>query len=259
MENWIQNEFAVASAKDPPYVPYLTPKLFEPPWAPIDTDRKTARTRRIGYSEQARRTLIPQEMSIQAFSLYSLRFVISADLCKAWSSFGGLGPQLSHLSTVLHLAIAESVGPAFPYHRLVANKLQEKARKRSTQASDFVSLLSVGNFTLKEQAKKEAHVAIESDLRTRTQPGKGKGNGNRSLVLEANDRSRNDRSQADETQQQDRQRSRTPQHQRNNFTRRDNRDNRDNRDTRNTQQTETRYGPNNRKGQKGNGRNNFRR
>ena len=101
-------------------------------------------------------------------------------------------------------------------------------------------------------------MATESDLRTRTQPEKGKGDGIRSLVLITNDRSRNDRFQANETQQQGRRRSRTPHLQRDNFTRRDNRDN-FNRDTRSTQQNETRYGPNNRNGQKGNGRNNLRR
>ena len=155
MANWVQKEIAMASAKDPPYAPYLNPKLFEPPWVPIDTDHKAARTRWIGYSEQARRTLLPQELSIQAFSLYQIRFVLSADLCKAWSCLGGLGPQLSHLSTIWHLAITETVGTALAYRRLVPNKLQELARKRSAAISDFTSLLSVENSTLKEQAKKE--------------------------------------------------------------------------------------------------------
>ena len=109
--------------------------------------------------------------------MYRLRFLIAADLRKSFRPFGGLGPQLSHLSTALHLAIAESVGAALSYRRLVCLKLQEKARKRPTQASDFALLLAAESFTLGEQAKKEVFLAIESDQRSRDRPVKGKGKG----------------------------------------------------------------------------------
>ena len=173
--NWIQKEIAVAASEDPPYVPYLTPKLCETPRIPLDTGRKTARTRWMGFSKQARRSLIPQELSIRAFSRYRLRFVVSAALCSAWRSFGGLCPQLYHFPTVLHISITESVGAAISYHRMANLKLQEKARKRSIQASEFTSIIAAGNFPIKEQAEKEVPMAIETDLCTRDRTVKGKG------------------------------------------------------------------------------------
>ena len=98
--NWCRKEISIAAAKDPPYQPYLAPKLYEPPWMPADSDHSTARSRWTGYAKQAKRTASPQEMKIQAFSLYHMRFLFAADLCQAFQSFGGLGPQLSHYSTV---------------------------------------------------------------------------------------------------------------------------------------------------------------
>ena len=130
-------------------------------------------------SKQALRTLIPHDLTIQAFTLYRMRFAFSADLCKPWRTFGGLGCQLSHFATVLHISITESVGAALSYRRLVNLKLQEKPRKRSTPASDFVTILAAGNPPLKEQAKKEVAMAIEADQRTRDRPEKGKGKGPR--------------------------------------------------------------------------------
>ena len=98
MVNWTQKEIAIAAAKDPPpYIPYLTPQISENPWMPLETDHESALTRWAGFSKQARRSLTPQELSIQAFLLYHLRFVFSADLCQAWKHFGSLGDQLSHL------------------------------------------------------------------------------------------------------------------------------------------------------------------
>ena len=85
----------------------------------------------------------PRDLSIQAFSLYRMRFVFSADLRKAWRACGCLGPQLPHFSTVLHISVTESVGSALPYRRLVNLKIQEKNRARPTQASDFVTILAV--------------------------------------------------------------------------------------------------------------------
>ena len=126
MVNWVQKEIAIAAAKDPPFAPHLTPKLCDAPWMPLDTDHKTARTRWMGVSNQARRRLIPQELSIRAFSFYRLRFVLSADIGSAWLFFGGIGPKLSHFATALHISITESVGSSFSYRRLGNLKLQEK-------------------------------------------------------------------------------------------------------------------------------------
>ena len=94
--NWIRREIALAASNGPPFQPYLVPKLTENPWLPLDSDHSAALAKWIGFSKQAKRTAAPQELSIQAFTLYHLRFAIAADLCQAWSKFGGIGPQLSH-------------------------------------------------------------------------------------------------------------------------------------------------------------------
>ena len=169
MANWINKQKAIASAKDPPYIPYLVPKLTDTPWMPPSAEHTSARANWLGFSKQAKRTASPQEMSIQCFALYHLRFIVAAELCKAWDKFGGLSCQLSHLSTILNLAIVENVGTALAYHKPVGCKLQEKARQRSAKPSDFTDLLSAEVFTLKEQAKREIANAVEKDKKEATQ------------------------------------------------------------------------------------------
>lgn len=67
------------------------------------------------------------------------------------------------------------MGAALSYQRLVNLKLREKARKRPTQAAGFIPGLSYGNFVIKEHAKKEVDMGIESDVQTLGRRGRGKG------------------------------------------------------------------------------------
>ena len=124
MANWVNKEVAIAKSKDRPFSPYLAPKMAETHWMPADSDHTSARTIWDAYAKQDKRSFLPQELSIQALTLYQLRFVFSADFCSDWSKFGGLGPQIAHLSTVLHIGIAESVGTALAYHRIVGTNLK---------------------------------------------------------------------------------------------------------------------------------------
>ena len=175
--NWIRKELAIAASKDPPFVPYLVPKLYEVPWLPSDSEHSSARKRWTSNAKQYKRSLSPQDFTIQAFSFYHLRFLFAADLCQAFSKFGGLAPQFSHFSTVLHLSITESVGVALAYHKLVGLKLQEKARKRTAATADFTALLSTESFTLKEHAKKEISQAINADVKEKDEKRKASGKG----------------------------------------------------------------------------------
>ena len=84
-----------------------------------------------------------------------MRFLIAAELCHAFEHFGGFANQLSHLGTVLSLSITEHIGIALAYHRVVGQKLQEKARQRNPGPGPYVELLAEQNFTLLEQAKRE--------------------------------------------------------------------------------------------------------
>ena len=139
----------------------------------------SARQRWLGFPKQAKRSLSPKTLTIQAFTLYRLRFLFAADLCQAWLKFGGLGPQLAHLPTVRHLGITETVGTSLAYRRLVGQNLQEKDRKRTASEADFTSLLATGNFTLKEQAGKEIASAVDADVKDKAPKQKANGKGNK--------------------------------------------------------------------------------
>ena len=114
--------------------------ISDTPRVPVDADHFAARPRWVSFSKQARRTHLPQDLSIQAVSLYRMRFVSPSDLRKDWRTFGCLGPQLTHFSTALHISVTEAVGATLSYRRLVNLKLQEKARNRPAQSSYFVAI-----------------------------------------------------------------------------------------------------------------------
>ena len=76
MPNWVKQRRAIASSKDPPYVPYLGPKLTETPWMLPATDHQSARTSWIAYSRKARRNNSPQELIIRGVALYQPRFLL---------------------------------------------------------------------------------------------------------------------------------------------------------------------------------------
>lgn len=78
--NWVNKDVAFAKSKDPPSFPYLAPNLTETPRMPPESDHAAARTKWAAYSKQARRSGLPQELRIHAFTLYQLRFVCAADL-----------------------------------------------------------------------------------------------------------------------------------------------------------------------------------
>ena len=181
MVNWVNRQRAIAPSKDPPYVPYLAPKLSGAPWVVPNADHASARTSWIAYSRQARRAASPQETSIQSFSLYHMRFVFAAELCGAFGNFGGLATHLSHFPTILNLSITESVGTALAYHQIFPNKLQERARQRSAKITDFEELLQKEDFPTKEQAKKEIDSAVEKDKRGQQSTRDAAANRNRNI------------------------------------------------------------------------------
>ena len=98
--------------------------------------------------------------------LYRMRFIFAADLCGAWSSFGGIAAQLNNLSLILHLATTESIAAALLYDSLLSDHLEELARSRAERSAaviDFNEFLSVAQtrFNLEpiaQAAKKEPAV-----------------------------------------------------------------------------------------------------
>ena len=102
-------------------------------------------------SKQARCSATPQEVSLQAFRLYQLRFLIDGELCRAFGHFGGLASQLSHLGTVLSLSVAELIGISLSYRLVVNQKLQEKARHRIPAPGPYAERLGRQSSPLSEK------------------------------------------------------------------------------------------------------------
>ena len=108
-----------------------------------------------------------------------LRFILVGDLLDAWSPFGGLSAQLSHLSIALHLATVGNVTLAIMYDSEVCAQIQRLARLRYAD-TDFERILTEENVEIKQRlkggldrtkARKAAEKASKGDK------GKNKGGG----------------------------------------------------------------------------------
>ena len=59
-----------------------------------------------------------------------LRFVITADLCRAWGPFGGLAAQISHFAILVSISSEGDWNYAILYHMERARLLADSARAR---------------------------------------------------------------------------------------------------------------------------------
>ena len=145
--NVFSKEFYEASKKEPPYTPFVSPKLHEKPWVvPMQSHEKASN---YWGGSVARKSRDPsQQVSPQAWILYLLRFILTGDLCNAWKAFGGLAAQLSHISIALHLGIAENAAFAIAYDSDLRNRIQRLARRRDATL-DFGKILSEENDEVK--------------------------------------------------------------------------------------------------------------
>ena len=75
MANYAQRELAIAASNGPPSAPNLAPDLRESPRPPSDTEHRAARAKWIGYPNQAKRSLSPNEFPSQSplFTICDLR------------------------------------------------------------------------------------------------------------------------------------------------------------------------------------------
>ena len=152
MTNVFSKEFAEASKKDPPFIPFVLPKLSEKPWmVPLQSHERAAKYWRENIQHKKTKD-DPQQTSLQAWFLYTLRFIFTGDLSDAWSAFGGLSSQLSHLSIVLHLATTETASYAISYDLELRNMIARLARRRDA-GCDFSKLLCEENEEIKRYLK----------------------------------------------------------------------------------------------------------
>ena len=151
MANIFSKEFADAARKDPPFIPFVAHKVHEKPWmVPLGSHERAAKFWKETISKKSKNH--SQQVNLQAWILYTLRFIFSGDLTNSWCSFGGLQAQFSHLSIVLHLAVTETASFAIAYDQEIRLKIQRMARKRDS-AVDFGKLSGGENEEIKRYLK----------------------------------------------------------------------------------------------------------
>ena len=159
MANFISQELARGMNKIPTYPPFIVPELSKTPWPVASQAHSAALTKWQSSARQANRASDPQLVPFQAWLLYQLRFIMTAEVCGAWQLFGGLTAQLNHLSIVLHLSTVETMAVALSYDRLVKAFLAEKARAREEHSqpgpgaeNEFMAILSTEQQLFRQQA-----------------------------------------------------------------------------------------------------------
>ena len=149
MANAISLEIARGQRKVQAYTTFIMPAIDEQPWpACVSNDHTSSVARWMGNTRQENRDLNPQALPIQAWMVYQLRFLITAEIFGDLPTCGGLDAGLYRLSIVLNLATAESIDVAFAYDRLVKLHLEENARARAETALGdgfFDAFLSIGH------------------------------------------------------------------------------------------------------------------
>ena len=162
MANFISKELAKGKAQVPSYVPYIVADVSAVPW-PVQSAEHTAAATAWKAKRQAKKVVNPQPVPFNAWLLYRLRFILTADLLGAWAEFGGLSAQLNFLSILLHLVTTESIAAALNYDSLIQTHLEELARSRANKTAgvvDFADLLSNEHARFKAQAIAQAKPAV---------------------------------------------------------------------------------------------------
>ena len=162
MANAISLELARGRDKVPAFTLLIYRRLAEPPRSVATKEHSAAIAKWRGNARQAKREAFPLAVPIQAWMLYQLRFLLTAELIGALSTFGGLAAGLSHLPIVLNIATVDTIAVGLAYGRMVKQHLEEMATSRAestVEAGYFASFLSSGNAAFRLKA------AAESDTR----------------------------------------------------------------------------------------------
>ena len=138
MVNEISEMLARGQACSPSYVPYVFAPLNKEPWIPTLFEHSKANE---AWTSRMKSLTSDQSLSFQAWTLYRLRFIFSAEVCAAWTLYGGIIAQINNVGITLNLAIAENVGIALKYYEFLQTQLESYARSRATDI-DFFRLLS---------------------------------------------------------------------------------------------------------------------
>ena len=183
MVNEISEALAKAEACPPPHKPYISPEYTARPWLPIMSMRTSALAK---WRARVSRVPAKREISPQMRMRRHFRFIIDADLRRAWDPFGGLAAQLSHVEVILSLASTENCNCDMTYQKELVRFLPDSARAR--MPIDFRNYLSEIKDAICQMATREDHKA-PTYQRPHPASGAPRGNG-RKTPLRTNDPSR---------------------------------------------------------------------
>ena len=151
------NHFSLEIAKgkllSPPVFPYVVPDLSKKPWA-IQEPAHTAALESWQKLQKSHKRPGTQEVSINQWFIYNLRYILAGDLAGAWDPFGGLAAQLNHIGIVLDLAVTEHAGVALSYDLQVKNLAKQMA-ETDREKNKVETLLSDLNQTIKNNVLRE--------------------------------------------------------------------------------------------------------
>ena len=152
MVNFFSKELAIGKAHNPPFVPFIVSPLNSHPWLPQSADHIQ---RSDSWKEKMKRIQSTQEAPFPAWVFLHLRFIFAGEVASAWSDFGGLAAQLSHLLFCAEMATLINTEAAMLYNKLLSQRLAAAARARNPDRIDYIAELTLGNEILKQRAVRE--------------------------------------------------------------------------------------------------------
>ena len=138
MVNVISQELALASNSTPVFTPYIFIDYSKKPWLPSIVEHENAL---LTFRNKMKSYKSIQPLSTQQYTLYRLRFVMSAALCNAFDLFGGTIAQINNIAIIMQISIVENPNIALLYDAELQNRLSKYARER-TPDIDYFQLLS---------------------------------------------------------------------------------------------------------------------
>ena len=114
-----------------PYMPYVAPKLAESPWA-----RQTVEFERAGETDAARPKAYVVRKPFPSFAhavLAQMRFIVTGELTREWSSSGGVGAQRANLADFVLADLADYASG----RNWITTKQETAARLLEAQAAEL--------------------------------------------------------------------------------------------------------------------------
>ena len=153
MRNAISLEIARGKHCKPSYIPYIVVSTHDKPWL-IPTAAHERALDAWRTSSRSYKKDVGQRCSLQAWLLYTLRFIFSAELTGALSEFGGLQAQFGLLAVTLNLATVENATLALEYNKHIHIFLRDSARARRKDI-DYPTILNEEQPLIKAMCKRD--------------------------------------------------------------------------------------------------------